>query len=229
MSVARPRWLIIADSLALPRPGLAYEATWPYRLQRRYLDSDWVALARRGSTSERLITDGDGGGDTLEFYQPDGVVLQIGICDCAPRLFGPWTDRVVRRLPTTLANVCIHWKKRCFGRSSTNVLVTPAHFQANLDCYFGRCQKFGVQILMLPIFPPSQVMREKNPSIQVEVDKYNTILEQLAGKYACLTLLSGYALNEASLYTMDDGYHLNELGNEFVFNQIVRALEPPKL
>ncbi|HON16100.1 MAG TPA: hypothetical protein PLA51_06445, partial [Spirochaetota bacterium] len=79
--------LIITDSVSMPRPGIPYESTWIYKLKKEFPNLDIIDKAARGSTSMRLVTEGGGGVDLLETYMPDIVILQIGITECAPRLF----------------------------------------------------------------------------------------------------------------------------------------------
>lgn len=215
VTLGRQRWLVIADSLALPRPSVPYEATWPYLLQRKFADWDWVNLARRTSTTARLVTDGDAGADCLEFYAPDGVILHLGICDCAPRLYrqGSILQHLVYRLPGKLGRNISDLIDRYRGRRTSNVLVGENQFRANLENYLRRCKDAGVKVIALEIMPVGQEMIGKNPEIVMQIERYNRIYRELESTSGHLKVVCVFdpEVNIESFTT--DGYHLNELGN----------------
>ena len=103
--------IAVGDSLALPGHLNNYEDTWFYRLKKDLKDYDCIPIFRRGITSEILVSEGGGGvdnlpmgADCLEFYKPDIVILQLGIVDCAPRLFkrDGIENKIINRIPYKL-------------------------------------------------------------------------------------------------------------------------------
>lgn len=226
MSVKRQRWLIIADSLALPRPGVRYEATWPYLLQERFIDWDWVNLANRSSTTRRLVTDGDVGSDCLEAYAPDGVILHLGICDCAPRLYRHRSilQHLIFRLPSSLSSKINRYVERILGRQISNAIVSADWFRANLENYLQRCNKSGTQVIALEIFPVGGEMLGKNPEITSQIVQYNRIYRELELLHANLRVLSVFEQDEKIDEFTVDGYHLNDLGNEQVAMALKKCL-----
>ena len=83
----RTKVMIVTDSLSMPRPEIRYEDTWIYLLKQEFPQYDIIDRPGRGSTTTRLVTEGGGGVDLLETYMPDIVIIQLGMADCAPRLF----------------------------------------------------------------------------------------------------------------------------------------------
>lgn len=215
MTSRRPRWLIIADSLALPRPGVTYQSTWPYLLQREFTNWDWVNLARRSSVTTRLVTDGDSGADCLEFYEPDGVIIHLGICDCAPRLYrqGSIFQHLVYRLPGNLGRRISDLLEKYRGRRTGNALVDERRFRANLENYLRRCKDAGVTVIALEIMPVGEEMIGKNPRIVDQIEKYNRIYRDLADSSGHMKIVKAFdAAANIEQFTLD-GYHLNQQGN----------------
>ena len=83
----KERILIITDSISMPRMEIKYEETWIYLLKKKFKHLDIIDRPARGATSMRLINEGGGGLDLLEFYLPGIIILQLGLAECAPRLF----------------------------------------------------------------------------------------------------------------------------------------------
>src|SRR5690554_2952573 len=93
LKVEKFRVLIVGSSMAMPRKEVHYDETWIYKLTKEFSNIEVIDKCRRASTSVRLVSDGAGAGDKirsadlLEYYSPNLVITQIGMTDCAPRLF----------------------------------------------------------------------------------------------------------------------------------------------
>ena len=207
--------MVIADSLALPRPGVPYEATWPYLIERKFSDWDWVNLARRTSTTKRLVTDGDAGADCLEFYEPDGVILQLGICDCAPRLYrqGSVMQHLIYRLSGNIGRNISTLFERYRGRLVSNAMVSADQFRINLENYLQRCKRSETKVIVLEIMPVGEDMVSKNPEIVIQIDRYNRIYRELESNSNHMKVVRVFEMGENIESFTIDGYHLNELGN----------------
>ncbi|MBX9268134.1 SGNH/GDSL hydrolase family protein [Chromobacterium violaceum] len=219
----RPRVLIIADSLALPRDDVAYEHTWPGMLEERLPTVTWINRAQRLSTSERLNGEGNQGADCLELYQPDLVVLQLGICDCAPRVLHRRTAAYVYRLPFGLGERFSSWLSRWRGRKISNCFVPLTDYESNLRDYLIRAAAHGTKVIALATLPPSNPLVSNNPLIGRQIDAYNEALDRLAERFSCLSVLYPFrGLDLIDGLFVEDGYHLNEKGAL----RIAAALEP---
>lgn len=231
MTARRQRWLVIADSLALPRPGVSYEATWPYLLQREFTNWDWVNLARRTSTTNRLVTDGDAGADCLEFYAPDGVILHLGICDCAPRLYkqGSIFQHLIYRLPGKVGRSINNLIERYRGRRTSNAFVGTNQFIANLKNYLRRCKDSGVKVIALEIMQVAEEMIGKNPGIVEQIEKYNFIYRQLEASSDYFRVVKVFdTTTKIEQFTLD-GYHLNEQGNRRTAQVLIGVIQEASL
>ncbi len=227
MPVKRARWLVIADSLALPRPGVPYECTWPFLLQERFAHWDWINLARRESTTDRLNTDGDGsGGDCLEFYEPDGVILHLGICDCAPRLYRRRDplQYVIFNLPGGLGRRVTNLVERHIGRKVRYAWVGPEKFEANLEKYLGRCRRFGTRVVALEIMPVDGDILKKNPEIVGRIALYNEIYRRVESRHPDFHVVRIFEPGVSMKDHAVDGYHLNREGGLLVAQGLERVL-----
>lgn len=221
--------MCIGDSSALPRPEIPYEATWYYLLSRRFAEKAWYPFFRRGVTTDILGAGGgsDGfprGGDCLELYAPDVVIMQLGVVDCAPRLFanGGLEMRIVSRLPQKLRSRYIEWVKKHRKRSTAKRWVSAARFEANVRDFFRRCHDIGVRkVIAIAIAIPDRSMLERNDILADSCREYNAILKKVCDEFAEAELheiLDG----EEGLYV--DGYHPGVTGHFRIFEHLAACL-----
>lgn len=219
--------LCIGDSLALPGHGNMYEDTWFYKLKKEFTDYDFVSYFQRSLTTNVLNTSGldkNGvyGADCLELYEPQIVVLQLGIVDCAPRLIYEDSKvwKYIQVLPSFFVTKYVKYLKKTKGRDPKNVYVKPNEFENNLIRYFDRCAPLNLlKVIYIAIPYPDKEMVDKNPRILENVNKYNQIVNNLQNNYHFLNVIFPLdCRNKTNLY--DDGYHPNSNGNEEVFCQL---------
>ena len=125
----------IGDSLGMPRENVLYEDTWFFRVQQSHPEKMFISCFQRSLTTDMLLDNFD----EYSFIKPDYLILQLGICDCAPRLINDksffWSyvikfARVFRCLP-------LFWKfiKRFFKRKPSRVYVPIKRFKSNLSLF----------------------------------------------------------------------------------------------
>ncbi|MBN2777438.1 MAG: SGNH/GDSL hydrolase family protein [Bacteroidales bacterium] len=227
--------LCIGDSLSRPGHTNLYEDTWFYKLKEKYKNYDFISVFQRSLTTDGLITMGADvnnnkfpyGSDCLEYYNPQVVILQLGIVDCAPRLIkeNSLVWKIVRRMPKKVVNKYIDYLKRNNKRDTENVYVSKEKFRSNLIAYFNRCQKNEVlKVIYIAIPIPGQEMIFKNPSIITNVIKYNDIISEVSQKYDFVKIVNPLNADKGEdIY--DDGYHPNPRGNIIVLESLVSELE----
>lgn len=228
--------LAIGDSLALPGHGNSYEDTWIYLLKSRFSEYDFITYFKRQLTTDVLVSMGGGekgvdkapkGSDCLEFYSPDLVILQLGIVDCAPRLFKPNSleMKVLNNLPEGLRNAYIRIMKKLRKRDVSKAYVTPERFRNNLVTYFNRCKKAGVQkVIYISICVPDENMTSKNPDIQQVVEHYNRIIDEQKKMFPFVISVDPLDSRHYEYEIFEDGYHPNQKGNEMVFKSLANVL-----
>lgn len=216
--------LCIADSLSLPRPEVPYHCTWPAKLKNSFINYDFITIFKRQLTTDVFVESWEG--DTLEFYSPNIVILQLGIVDCAPRYLKQksYFALFVRILPNVFQNK--FWKvyKKYRNRDLKYADVPIEKFTSNLEFYLKRCLQLNVsKIIVIKICTPGACMVDKNPNVIEAVSLYNSVYDRFAEKYPIIELINPLNSGDDDLFV--DGYHPNEKGNELVFQDIYQILQ----
>jgi acyl-CoA thioesterase-1 len=230
----------IGDSMTLPGHHNRYEDTWIYLLKKSFPAIDFITFFARGATTEILNTTGGGndgidnkprGADLLEFYEPEMVIMQIGLVDCAPRVMNRnllFYKLLVRQPRAIQDNV---WKviKKFKKRDADTVDVKLEDFQANLEKYIQRALAINVKkIIMVRICTPDERVTTKSPSFLDNINRYNAVLDELGKKFADLIVFID-PLNERAIkehgVIYQDGYHTNAKGNALVHAALADVLK----
>jgi acyl-CoA thioesterase I len=227
--------LIAGDSNAMPREGVPFEQTWVGRL---VLDGRYVVIDKslRASNTHRLISEGVDersgvrGVDLLENYAPDLVVTQLGIVDCAPRLFDKKSVvfKCIRRLPKKAQEIAYHWQRRHGGRRLDCADVKVAEFRKNLEMYYQRAKYLGVYVISFLIFPATEAFRAKSPDIDKAIMLYNNVYFELSKLHHNVQLLQPLEIEvsgRASEEFYVDELHLNPKGHEACYTKLVRIIQ----
>ena len=158
--------LLVADSLGMPRDGVSYKDTYIHKL-RENISKEFVDRSKRARTTDSL-----GKKDALEYYNPDIIITQIGIVDCAPRYSNMIERQLFNITPSTLTNPYMNVVKKIRTRKARRQYVKPDDFRYNLEQYYKRTKNTGSQVISIKIAPPSSKLLEANPEVDVEIKKY---------------------------------------------------------
>ena len=225
------RILIIGSSMAMPRMEVPYEETWIYKLKKHFNDYDIIDKSRRASTSRRLVSEGGGyknikkGADLLEHYNPDIIITQIGITDCAPRLFRE--DNILIKLINRLPNIITKemWKiiKKYKKRKPENAFILPYDFENFFENYIQRAKKINSKVITLFISQPSKYLLQKNYQIEQSINIYNQILLRLSNKYDNIITLESFNKKNIQKFAIDE-FHVDKFGHKCVFEKLKNHL-----
>ncbi|WP_304709328.1 SGNH/GDSL hydrolase family protein [uncultured Rikenella sp.] len=214
------RVLCISDSLGLPRPGVDYTHTWVSMLREQTRDRDFIALFRRSGTTE-MLSEWEYG-EYLYFYNPSEVILQLGICDCAPRYMRTTSlgYRLLAKMPKGVQNVFWPIYKKFVKRSLNRTDVSIERFEHNLENYLNQCCLAKVErVIIIKVATPGPTMIGANPLIKKSVEKYNAIYDRLPHRYSFVTVINPLRFGQDEYYA-GDGYHPNEAGNREVMQEL---------
>jgi lysophospholipase L1-like esterase len=226
--------LCIGDSLALPGHLNRYEDTWFYKVKKEFKDIDFISFFKRQLTTDVLCTMGGGengidkwpkGGDLLEAYIPDKVIIQLGIVDCAPRLLYKYEKIIVSKLPNILAKNYLRFVKLVRQRSVVRTDVPLNKFKKNIEAYIERAHKLKVeQIIFIGICIPDSNLIQKNTHILILIEQYNRILLNFEKQFQFVKCIFPLDSNKQDLIIYQDGYHPNMLGHQLIFEKIKNFL-----
>ncbi|MDD4083093.1 MAG: hypothetical protein PHD05_06925 [Sphaerochaetaceae bacterium] len=218
--------LIIGDSLDLPRNGVKYSETWICKLKEVFSSRiDIIDKCRWGETTN-ILTDIK----SLELYEPEIIILHLGIVDCAPRkifekyIFIEGWD--LRKLCGIFFGKVLNKLKLLNNRYENQVVTSLNQFELNVSNYLNRCVKVNVKIVILiAICVPDNRMIKKNSRILKNISKYNESLYSLSKSYDFVKFIAPLNGGDENQY-MPDGYHLNSSGNNLILKSILPLLKP---
>ncbi|MBC6110551.1 SGNH/GDSL hydrolase family protein [Pedobacter fastidiosus] len=224
--------LCIGDSLSLPGHGNQSKDIWFSKLQEEYKEWLFFSLFKRSITTNILVEEGGGddtfpgGADCLEFFMPQAIVIQLGIVDCAPRLFGfkSLLPKILNLFPAKPRHLSFKMIKKLKKRKAKNAYVSPEKFEFNLTNYLNRCAACEVKkVIFIKICTPDESFIKKNQDILTAVKLYNNILDKMVQNYSFFETINPLSNNLEGIY--EDGYHPNPLGNERVFEELNSRLK----
>lgn len=226
------RAIIIGSSMAMPRMEVHYEQTWIYELIRKFPKIEFIDKSRRASTSMRLVSDGAGAGDKtrsadlLEYYSPDLVITQIGVTDCAPRLFkkGSFISYLLHVLPNNFGKFVVNSLKKYRGRKAIYADVSPEKFKTNWKQYIERCKKNDVFVICILIgMPAKRFIANKSPEIIDSIKKYNSILIQIANNHNNVYCIEPFTEEEVETCALDE-FHVNTEGHKILSEKLIKKI-----
>lgn len=209
------------DSLGMPREDVSFRNTWYYLLLENKNEYYCVNNFRRGFNTNELSDR-----DFLENYEPDIVILQVGIVDCAPRYLRTHSifTKLANRLPASLSKIFWIIVKKTLKRTTKKCDVPLSEFQKNITNYLNKCKSNGVEkIIIIKIQRPGLTVVKKNPKILNSIEKYNIVLDNLKNQFDFIILIDPLKNGHDEDY-INDGYHINSNGSQKVYNELVKIL-----
>lgn len=214
------RILCIGDSLALPREECPYEDTWFYRLKKTFPHHELVDYFKRGL----LIPEALHMFDTYyQFYPAEVAVIQTGICDCSPRYIDDQKLIVVaiKLVFKKLGLESLFWKLvKLRKRRQFCVYTKFDKFKHDYVLLIQKLIAAGTShVILIKIGHAAPSVLPRNPYMNSNVNKYNTVINQLAVDHKENVIVLE-PLNVAKDDFFVDGYHCNPRGMEVVYEQI---------
>jgi len=219
--------LFLTDSLGYPReePGAARgRDVWPYKVSTMLNKS-------RVSNNLNLFYDARPGRDTLELvknrdkhikaYQPDIIILQVGIVDCYSRALTKLEAMILSRLPL-IGKLTKYIVKKYYKRivKFRNIsYVNKVDFRKNLEYFRDGFQ--NSKFVVIPIGPANFKYILSNPLIKQRVGEYNQILKSV---FSDMYLEGVYHEANVEELFLSDNHHLSFNGHEVVANKVYSAL-----
>jgi hypothetical protein len=211
MAKENTRILIFSDSLALARSSpdvCPHHLTWPELLKSDGLNIHQVSIG--GATSTLLL----GQVHYHLSYEPDYVILQVGIVDCVPRFMSKNELAIIRHIPVLGSKVISTMNNNRVRKFRGITYVSKLTFErniANIVSYFK-----DKRVFILGIVPAVDEYELQVPGVRANIQTYNDILKKY-GQFIPLDRVDRNCL-------MSDFHHLKEQGHQVIYEQIKERL-----
>jgi len=225
------RICLLSDSLSMPRlpeaGNITYEQTYPYKLTQLFAEQihnqhfQVIPLASRGRT---IVNTYQSLQNELFQYRPLITVLQVGIVDCAPRVFTPREHRLVNRMgplkEPILKFVHVH-RRRIIATLPPKVYVSLKEFSTTARKLKGAVLAYGSALVVVNIAPTCPETAHRSPDLERNILRYNKALAAICGENVPLVDIFA-AIQQQGIKRMilDDGIHLSAPGNALVANML---------
>lgn len=207
--------LLLTDSLALPRTGLdsekcEYNDTWPELLRRQGYLIHQVSIG--GATVEDLLRQCD----YHKMFNPDIVIIQSGIVDCAPRFASKLELQILKRMPVIgkpILNILSNKKVRKFRNKKYTSSSNYKNAIQKIKAFFKDSRVYAIDII------PSQPGYEKlAEGITKNISECNSIIHSVFGDDVI-------KMKEIPLEAITkDFHHINSIGHQYVYQSILKIL-----
>lgn len=214
----RPRVVVLGDSLSMPRPEketvVRWEETWPARLEELLRPAfplvDVIGCGARSMTADRLDLD-----EHIDLKDPDAVVMQVGIVDCAPRVFTRRTRALLgsRVVPAPIRERIIAYRSARRAELSAadplrRVYTRPDVYERALRTARDRCR--GRAVVVIPVVVGARLARDV-PAYTANVALYNEILGRVFGDAVIelpAPITAGGPFTSDGIHLVDEGHAL---------------------
>jgi hypothetical protein len=196
--------LILADSLSLPRQLkeeiIRWEDTYFYKLKQHFRSDDFHLYGKGGVTIDELD-------HIMEYYkymEPDVIILQCGIVDCAPRAFTKFELTVLGKLHL----IKIFKQFAPLFRKIRRICYTD--IKSFSDCIHNIKAKCPNSVhISVSILPADAAYEKKLPGISNQIEKYNKVL---AG---ATSIIDTFQFPKSGIAS--DYHHLTKFGHQVIF------------
>lgn len=215
--------LCIGDSLGLPRSGCNYEETWLHLLRNRYPQHIVIDHCEGGRLIDNALSAYNG---YYKFYGADIIILQLGICDCAPRYVNEKKaiNRMIKKAFVSLGLTELYWRiVKSHVRRPNCVDTQPEVFKNMYGKLIDNILTEGGYIIIVKIGHGAQSVTNSSPYFNTNVDRYNSIIDKLVE--AKEKVFSVDPLNLVTEEIFVDGYHCNAKGMTKVYELLCPLIE----
>lgn len=222
------RLVIIGDSLAMPRPEVPYELTYPYLLKGK-LGPRWEVInrARRANRIDVQMEE-QNLCDDIFWLEPDIVVVHLGIVDCAPRLFSVRQRHLLERIPAVV-------RYRIIGVASRHRAFLTKHFPKQYvplgafeqlyEALIARLRNLNMYTITCNIADTSEKNKSRSFGFAQNIRMYNRVIEDASWRHGA-KLIDCYRLSrEIEGFLLEDGIHLSPRGAMAVAEEICLAVK----
>jgi lysophospholipase L1-like esterase len=170
--------------------------------------------------------------DFVGLWDADVLILQVGIVDCAPRVFGPRQHALLssRLVPGFVRDLIIRTASR-YRRQIIELrprvrYTQPGAFERALAELGTRLSDRVSRVLVIPVLGPTDDHEKRSPGCRASVALCNDTWRRWCVSEQRTYLEYSDAFGESSLEDVvaGDGYHLSPAGNQKLAESLVAIL-----
>ncbi len=234
---------VYGDSLSLPRNsiGVPFYLIYPELIRNKceelmpekriYLFN----MSRGSATIESVYTKLKRG--TFFFScNSDILIIQVGICDCAPRPIPLWLRNIIGKLPSKIREVIvkkIHNNRAAIqGAGIKWQMVVPASFTLHYNKVVTEALKEFDRIYVINIAPTNSAGELQSPGLSSQIDTYNKLMKGVVesvnnDKICFVDVNKEIKARQEGLgeYIYSDGHHLTLKAHQLYAQMINTDLE----
>ena len=231
---------VLADSLGLPRDDVGdtdfFGVTYTYLLDkslRQRFGADAPFVIERGMRRRTIEYVLDEWNEEVELKKPDILIIHVGVVDCAPRVF-------LRREHSFVAGLRFGWlrdrilklahdHRRRIVQTRRKVYVPLPRFERLVNEVVERAERDQIRLLLfINIISPPDVVEERSPGFQKNVELYNQVLSnQARHPHVKVIDLNSIVHSEGGTSSLTvDGIHLNERGHQLLLHELQKFVIP---
>ena len=207
--------------------GISIRDTYPFQLNE-LLGNDFFVVNRskRGNTSV-VQSSTQNLYDDIETSESKVIIIQIGICDCSPRIISKY-ERVVLKyvLPKTIAKIYIKVKSKnryFFTKYLPMTYVSMALFEKCYEKILSSSLKLDGIVKVIVINIADTNLKNKNRSFNFakNILKYNSIISKLVESKNNICLYDLYTrTKDRPELLLSDGIHIDLKAHEIIANEL---------
>jgi len=225
------RIVIVGSSLVYNNPSRndSYQTVYGFIL-KEYLKSKGnhdIFIFGRAKNHTRMQRRRDRLFYDLEQFEPDIVIIHLGVVDCAPRLFLEHEQIFLQSLPKFLRLKLIKFlsnHRDYFTRKFKKEYVSINDFEHYFQKILDEIRQIHAIPIIINISKPNQYLINRSYLFLENVIAYNKILLKLARKNHC-NIIDVYSLIESQpSYQLADGIHLSKSGNKKLANLLITEI-----
>lgn len=231
------RIVIIGDSLSQIRflENIQLENIYQYFLQNS-LNNTYVVNYGVPSNTSRICSSTSAINNHILATNANFYIIQLGIVDCAPRIFNkyekkifefltffPFVGKIVQKFVSYLGK-----KRKFLTKVRKNVMVEIDEFEKNLKKIIDNINKTSncEKVFFINIAYPSLTVQNEYTNILDNIDKYNEIFNKLKKDYENIYIIDLYEFTKSNQDALlADGMHINEVGHSFIAKEILSLIE----
>jgi len=164
-------------------------------------------------------------------WEPEAVVVQVGIVDCAPRLFSPWQHAFLNnrwfhwRIARIIIRTASRYRRQIIAARPWVRYTSRRRFEKTLAALAGKVEGIP-HLLVLPILETFPEHEYRSPGYNRSVRAYNRLWEgwaqQVGARFIRHEELVG--VRDIRELLLTDGHHLSPAGHAAVAGVVGETL-----